>query len=287
MKSCVALFLLCTTKFSFAQTELPKALVITITGNASIYHNNKPKQLKQYQQIFSNDVIHVKKATIIELIDIDGQSVTINQPGSYNYKTLKQNLKEKPNNIVAKFFNMLWDDFFRPPPERIPVTEKSIGIVSGGSPRGNCNSMIDPLDKSKLCEDTITFRWHPVIGYSSYQFTLEDEQRNEILNIILKDTVIIFLKRGLLKDVSNAYSWKVIAEQSQLVSCAQVFNSFTIAAKSERDRQVNEIIAETARNTDEFIFYMNISKNLALKGWHHESFEYYKKAKDILLQSVK
>lgn len=257
---------------------LPKAVVYTITGNVSVFRNGKNVLLKQKDYIFYDDIISIKKSATITLFTQDGKFIELNQAQRYSYKDLQQSLQIRKIGITEKYLELIWHDLFKPSSEKSGLSTKSIGGATGGARRGDCDINIEPLNKSKLSDDTLFFSWKKVPNATFYKFALADNSNNEYFNIMTTDTVLILLKRGLLKDEANTYYWSVDAGGDKMGNCSVVSNAITITSSAEKQIQINALIKEVPNDSDEFIYKLKISDKLAINGWYKEAFEYAKQA---------
>ena len=269
---------LCVFAGSFCHAQMPQCYVSTITGSASVIHNAKTSVLKKGDFIFKADTIIAKPAAVVTLIDYTNKILTLNKAGKFTYADLQKSLVSKSTGITEAYFKFIWEDLFKPE-AREAISPRNIGGATGGASRNACDLMVSPLNSSKFSDDTLFFNWHTAANTKLYKFTLVDKSKNDIINILTKDTTVAILKKDLLQAETTAYYWKVSAGSN---NCAVADSYFTITSVPEKDKEVTAILNAVSNDGDAFIYNLKVSDILAQKGWHKQAFDYYIKAKQTL-----
>ncbi len=267
---------------SHCSAQLPQCYVSTITGSATVARSAGITPLKKGDFIFKTDTIVVKNTSALTLIDYGNKYIVINKPGKFTYKDLQKYLAVKPTGITESFLKFVWEDLFKPETGAGQVSSSSIGGVTGGASRGGCDMVREPLNGSRMSSDTVYFSWRAVASAKLYRFTLQDPSRNDIINILTRDTSLAILKKDLMQADSASYFWNIAPDVNVSSSCAQPANYFILRSLPGEQKEVQAIIDNASADEDPFIRQLRISNILALKGWYKESFEYYLKAKEAM-----
>ena len=259
---------------------MAQCYVYTITGEALILNKSGRVRLTQGKVIFQGDTIGVNQSCSLTLLDHNNKFIIVNQPGKYTYEDLQKTLNVKPTGITEKFFHFIWEDLFKPHSENVPKPSKVVGGIAGGAKRGSCNpEMLEPIDNSKITNDTILFSWSHLPGVSSYQVILDDSDGNEFLNMTIRDTSFEILSRNLLRSEVSSYNWEIVAEGRSTNDCKY---GFTVVTPSEKEKNIDALVSGIKNNNDDFLYFLRISDTLASNGWYEDAIQYYNKAKAAL-----
>jgi len=260
--------------------QRPQCYVYTITGDAFLFNKGKRVHLIQGNLIFHNDTIAVNRSCSLTLLDQNNKFIIVDHPGKYTYEDLQKTLNVKPTGITQKFFHFIWEDLLKPNSENIATPSKVVGGIVGGAKRGTCNpDMLEPIDNSKIANDTILFSWAHLPEVNSYQVVLDDSEGNEFINMITRDTSFEILTRNLLRSEATSYSWKIVAIGRSANDCKY---SFTVVTPSEKQKNIDLLVNDIKNDNDDFLYYLKISDTLAKNGWYEEAVQYYNKAKAAL-----
>lgn len=258
------------------QPVMPEAYVYTIAGKAAVIKSGKQKKLAQKDWLFSTDTITIQAASSLTLCTKDFKFLEITRPGTYPYNELEKTLNHEKTGVMHKLAHFIWHDLFKPENVQSVMSPEAIGGAVGGSKRG-CDLKMYPSDNYKTNRDTLRFVWRTLNATASYQFTLKDESAHEIINIITRDTQLVILSRGLLKENSGSFSWNVLANDGGS-SCAtsgnSSFSDLTLFATEESKMQIEQLINTIQGDKNSFRYCIDVTNTLAAAGWYDEAYQY-------------
>lgn len=268
---CFAILIFCVNDLK--SQDLPKAVVLKISGQADIYRKGRKIALQQKDIVSIGDTIGLQKSAVLKLFTQAGKIIETKGPARFIYIVSPR--ESGSIGITEKFLELLWHDLIKPS-RKTGMNPEAIGGAVGGAKRG-CNISKQPANGIITSEDTLHFAWDALPGAGNYVFTLKDAEKNEIFNIVTTDTFLILLKRGLLKAEVNNYYWNVTTNREEGDMC-DATNSFAFVSKTEMKKRINELVEQVPKEPDDFIYNLKISNQLALKGYYREATEYYEMA---------
>jgi hypothetical protein len=223
--------------------QLPDYYVYLVTGEATIAKPAaKPVVIKQKQLVYKNDIIVLKKATELTMVDKDANFIVLNTAGTFKGSELIKKATKKANDgITSKYLKLLFHELLDPNQDFEKLKKENIAGVWGGVSRGDdCGNMLFPVIGLKTSSDTIVFKWRKTSLLSDYTFVIYDGTGKELARMHVKDTSKLVSIRETLQGKPGKYFWRVTSEDGICEDEVPIY--FDILTSDNEKKLVDQLV---------------------------------------------
>ncbi len=261
----------------FANAQLPEYFIDLYMGDVQVIKpGKKPVAIKARMLVFPEDKLILKKEDArVTLVNKEQQYIVLNKKGNYKVAELSGIPRQKTTGITEKYFHLVWEELLDPGQSKSSATFKNIAGSWGGVSRGTCDFSGIPADNTAAAGTDLEFRWPTMDSTKRYRFTLFDAGNNTVLELVIRDTMLVLSNKNFLRQGENMYYWHI---ESVEAPCGETpKNKLVWLSSAEYQRKTDELI-RMIKADDNTHYNLEICKALADNGFYELALVYFKKA---------
>ena len=203
MKKIITLLAFVIFTFGFAFPQELQFVVLTVKGSVSLYSGAKAIPVRTGEKIFTNNKVKVGKKSYLNLVYMDGKTLEVKSPGTYDTGNLIRQVNSKKNSSTKKFTNFVLAEFV-----------KSVDDLGNMKVTGSVERLIKfPIDYAipngtNIFNPAVTFKWFSS-AKKSYVFKLADNSGTILYTKELEDTSETINLLQLKLKSGEIYKWFV------------------------------------------------------------------------------
>lgn len=251
------------------QTDAQLPIYYAELVKGSINVDKKP--LKSRSLLYSNDVITVgNNHSEVTLVNAEAEYVVLSRKGKYKVSDL-DNMKVKAPGITEKYFHLVWEELFQPHKDFSKYTISNMGTW-GGVTRGSCSIGKFPFHNMILKDSVLLFKWDSVPNAKAYRFTIKNENKSDILRLVVQNTQIS-VDMSLYLQTNQFYYWNVESEPTR---CKQFPDyKISVVTSTQYQSMINQVLGSINKSDK---YELTAAELLNDLGLYEAAAEYIKKA---------
>ena len=253
-------------------------LVDLIKGEVLIKKNNKkPVRLMPRSRLSAGDVIIIQRDSVevtIAKIDKEAEYLKVSKKGNYKLSDLFKTSSNRATGIMEKYFHFLWEHLIYPGKDLSKLNSSDLGSW-GGVVRAGCSLGKFPYNDMVLSSEKIVFQWKHVKTETEYKIKITDEEKNDLIQLSVRDTQVVINSRFFLKEQKSIFYWSVNT-LNDLCKPAPEYKCI-ILSKEEYEKEIGEIL-KTINESEQTAYKLKAAELLKQKGFYEAATEYLKKA---------
>ncbi len=257
--------------------QMPEYFVDLYIGSVQILKpGKKPVQVKNRTLLFREDKILLKKdGDQVTLLNKEAEYLILNKKGVYSIADLTGFPRRKSAGITKRYAELVLEELLRPSSIGDNARLKNIAGSNGGVDRGACDFVGGPENNIATADQELEFSWMPIDSTVHYRFSLLDEHNNELLGIMIRDTVFRLSNNHWLPEPENNYYWQVKSVENDCGDMPKYkLNWLTDVGYAKKSEELIKSV-----NKNNYTHYnLEICKILYDNGFYKLATTYFKKA---------
>lgn len=258
-----------------ANAQFPQYGVFQTTGEIWLTKpDKKAVKAKQKDLLYAADKIELRDDNSeVHLVNTDSNLVVIKKKGIYKVSEIQARPVEKPTGAVRRYAHLWVEEWRQADAKPAAFTKSSFAGSWGGARRGStvCNLFMLPDDGQRISADTVSFVWKQDKPGSSYHFTLSAGKQKNLMDLIVRDTMVTVIVKNFDRLEGMIYNWSVMATDQSCTSKPQ--NHFFLITKDTESSEIAAIVKTVSCN-DPLGCGLKKADALAFRGYLEEAGKY-------------
>ncbi|MBS1584502.1 MAG: hypothetical protein JSS82_02965 [Bacteroidetes bacterium] len=258
--------------------QFPKYYVYVIKGkgycNVLREGSNRWERLISHNFLFEKDSLYVGKGCELLLVSADQKRLNYEQVGTISVSQIGIKVDSYPVSITRKYFQTLFKNVFNPIGASENIERHVISSSWGGASRSmaDCLNLISPSDDEIFGADSVCFQWKAVSALT-FDLTVYDDSDNIVLRQYVNgNSIHIAVAQIVKKHGDRDFHWTV--KPNNEVCNALPKGTFIVLDSAVYKTNTLSIIAGVPKNSDSFIYFLQLSDAFGKKGYINEAIHY-------------